>query len=128
LAINVLALFHGIECDEGMPVVGRADGDGIDILAVEELAEILVLGAVFADHAGGLLPMVGIDVADRYILAAFLTSGAIHDISALTAHPYGTHEDAVVGGDGLSLFGSSLFFARGQFTGLPNWQAGGHRS
>ena len=50
LAVDVLARLHGVDADLGVPVVGRADDDGVDVLAVEELAVVLVdVGLPFAD-------------------------------------------------------------------------------
>jgi hypothetical protein len=55
LAVDVLARLHGVDADLGVPVVGRADDDGVDVLAVEELAVVLVdVGLPSADV---LLPL-----------------------------------------------------------------------
>ena len=50
LAVDVLAGLHGVDADLGVPVVGRADDDGVDVLAVEDLAVVLVdVGLALAD-------------------------------------------------------------------------------
>jgi hypothetical protein len=105
-------------------VVGGADGDRVNVFPVEELPEIFVLGAVFADGVGGLFPMVGVDVANGHILDTFLMAGPGHDMSALTAHADGPHQDAVVSADALLPFGGSFFFVGDQLSGIPNRQTG----
>ncbi len=67
LAVDVLARPHGVDADLGVPVVGRADDDGVDILAIEELAVVLVdVGLPLADATVGLglLGVALVDVAD----------------------------------------------------------------
>ena len=67
LAVDVLARLHGVDADLGVPVVGRADDHGVDVLAVEELAVVLVdVGLALADALVvlGLLGVALVDVAD----------------------------------------------------------------
>ncbi len=40
LAVDILAGVHGVDGDLGMPVVGSADDDGVDVLALEDLAVV----------------------------------------------------------------------------------------
>ena len=65
LDVDVLAEAHSVEADYGVRVVGRADGDGVEVLVVlEELAPVHVCG-----NAGVLTRRArepgGVDVAER---------------------------------------------------------------
>ena len=42
LAIDVLAGLAGQDGDDRVPVVGRGDDDRVDVLAIEDLAEVAV--------------------------------------------------------------------------------------
>src|SRR5262249_40300534 len=66
-AVDVLAGLHGVNADLGVPVVGRADDDGVDVAAVEQLAVVLAhVGLLLADVpvVPGLLGVLPVDVAD----------------------------------------------------------------
>src|SRR4029077_4764790 len=66
-AVDIFAGAHGVDADLGMPVVGRADDDGVDILAVNQLAVVFVdVGFLFADVLVvlGLFGVAAVDVAD----------------------------------------------------------------
>ena len=60
-----------------MPVVDRADRDGVDVFLGEQLAEVFVLVAVVADLLGGLFAAVVVEVADRDELDSGLLLGCI---------------------------------------------------
>ena len=86
LAVDVLALAHGVDGDQGVPVVGRGDDDGVDVLAVEQLAEVLVgfdFTYRFLEAVAGLLDLVhgpvavaAIHVADGDVLDAVLAGAS----------------------------------------------------
>ena len=46
LAIDILAGAQRGECRNGVPVVGRGDADGVDVLAGDEIAEIVESRAI----------------------------------------------------------------------------------
>ena len=68
--VDVLARLHRPDGHEGVPVVGRGDRDGIDVLAVQKAADILHVGGRVQGILETLLaqPHVGgwIAVADRH--------------------------------------------------------------
>ena len=70
-AIHVLARPQGRQRDEGVPVVGRGDADRVDVLAVDDFAEIIVGRALAA--APGLLGVVVVDV-----LLGGVAAGGVH--------------------------------------------------
>ena len=68
--VDILARLHGPDGHQGVPVVGRGDRDGVDVLAVEQAADVLHVGRrmervfeiLFAQpHVGGRVA-----VADRH--------------------------------------------------------------
>jgi hypothetical protein len=75
LAVDVLAGAEGRQRDDGVPVVGRGDADGLNILAVDDLAEVVVgrtrglrpgpLTVELIDARLGRGAARGIHVADR---------------------------------------------------------------
>ena len=64
--VDILAVAHGVDGDEGVPVVGRADEDDIDVGAAVELAKI---GVGFA---------VGVAVSLIDAGRAVFTTGAVN--------------------------------------------------
>jgi len=44
LDVNILARLHGPDGSEGMPVIGRGDGDDVDVLVFEHLPDVGVSG------------------------------------------------------------------------------------
>jgi hypothetical protein len=78
--IDIFAGFAAPDGEQGVPVVGGGDDDGVDILAVEEVADILVtldlvgalevvfsvgfLDAVFEDFAVGIAESDDLDIGD----------------------------------------------------------------
>ena len=87
-AIDILA---GVQCgdgDEGMPVVRCGDDDGVDILALQQLAEIgisltafearlLVLAVTFFDRLFGKFTAVRVHIADGDDLDFFAAQEAV---------------------------------------------------
>ena len=70
LHVDILARLHRPDGHQGVPVVGCGDRDGVDVLAVEQAADILHVGRRMQRVLEVLLaePHVGgrVDVADRY--------------------------------------------------------------
>ena len=68
LAVNVLARFHRRDRDNRMPVVGRGHDDGVDVIALQQMAEIVEeLGPpvlLLISHTGGASKMILVDIAD----------------------------------------------------------------
>ena len=95
-------VFASIQCsdgDEGVPMVRRGDDDGVDVLALQQLAEvgigfttfeagIFVLAIAFFDSLFGEFSAVGIDVADGHDLDFF----AAQEAAEVTAVHF-THAD-----------------------------------
>src|SRR5207244_6980535 len=99
LAVHVLAGAHGGDGDEGVPVVGRADGDRVDVAVLQQLAEVLDSAAVAADEAGGVVAVVPVHVADGDELHAALAHGVLHDVDAALAVQLPAAAPRVVGAD-----------------------------
>ena len=73
-AIDIFARFDGIDAHEGMPVIGRGDHDGVDVIARQQFPVIIVSGASLAPPVAAVngvhLPLAllaarPIDVANR---------------------------------------------------------------
>jgi hypothetical protein len=75
-AVDILAGPGGKNADEGMPMIGGGDHDGVDFGAGEQVAEVgerltdtgrgaaSILGVMLLDGALGMLAALGVDVAD----------------------------------------------------------------
>src|SRR5262249_29526959 len=131
---------HG---DEGVPVVGRADGDGLDVAVAEDLAEVLDGATAAADDAGGEVAVVPVHVAHGDELHAAVAHGVLHDLDAalavdvaagraariVGADADGGHDDAVVGAAGLARRARRRFLLLGQqLPGVPGREPGGHQA
>src|SRR4029453_13357263 len=142
LAIDVLAGPHGGDGDGGMPVVRRADGDGVDVAVAEQLAvvgEDLAITVVVArvDDVGGKFGIGPVHVAHGNHAHAVLAHGVVHDADAALAVQLlilpaagggragadGRHGDAVVRPDPPRL---GLFFllVGDDLLGVPDRQSG----
>ena len=110
-AVDVLAGGGGGHGDEGVPVVGRGDDDGIDVRARQEFAEIVVDGAALEFGAGlsGVVllhdaPVVlapgGVHIADRNDPGVGELEEAVHEAPGLDSAPDEPEPDGVVGADG----------------------------
>src|SRR5262249_12079864 len=51
----VLAVLHGPDGGQGVPVVGRGDGDDVDVLVLDDLADVLDVFRLLALAFGGNL-------------------------------------------------------------------------
>ena len=78
----------------GVPVVGRADHDHVDVAAVQQLAIVLVQGGLGAEVLDGLLADLAVHVADGHHVAE--GRGVVGDHGPLVAHPDGPDAEAVV--------------------------------
>ncbi len=63
LAVDVFAGVRCVNDDLGVPVIRRGDGDGVYVLALQELAVVLVSGSAGAPR--GVIQARLIDIADR---------------------------------------------------------------
>ena len=93
---------HGVDADLGVPVVGRADDHGVDVVAVEELAVVFVdVGLALADAIVllGFFGVAAVDVADRQEVA--VVRGAASIAGALAAGADQAEPRPVVLGPGL---------------------------
>ena len=107
LDIDVLARLAGPDRRQRMPVIGRGDGDGIDLLVLQRLADVsvflwcLALGSL--DGFGAPLEHVGIDVAQGDIFRLIFHAQDVPDMgAALAIESDGTHPDAAVGAEHLA--------------------------
>jgi hypothetical protein len=94
--IDVLACATGIDEHDGVPVVGRGDGDGIDVLVVDDTAPVLVFDWRGAGLLHGEIHVVLAQVADcSGDLIAMLEEGVM-DLVAAIAKADVAHSQAVV--------------------------------
>src|SRR5262249_38570811 len=104
LAVDVLALAHRLDGHEGVPMVGRGDEDGAQVLAGEQFAEVVVAGHVphpaLAQLARGAIAVAVIDVAHRDTFDALVAQGVAENgpAAALGAADADDAEDGPVGG------------------------------
>jgi hypothetical protein len=92
LAVNILAGFHRKQVYKRVPVVGRARDDGVYIIALHELAKVLVRLrhlAVLRELLGRSLGMAVINVADGKHVTVRGRTRAI--ATALTSKSTGSH-------------------------------------
>ena len=100
LAVDVLPGLRGVDARGGVPVGAGGDEDGVDVAAVEELAEVLVhrAGVVAVLLVGHLLDAdatVFLDIADRRELDVVLLEEAAEIIGAAVADPDAAEDDAL---------------------------------
>ena len=98
LAVDVLAGAHGGDGDGHVPVVGRADDDGVDVFAVEDVAVVEAVGGVGGGELGfGFQAARFVDVAagDDFVLFGELQLA--QEILAASAGADGADTYAVVG-------------------------------
>ena len=101
LAIHVLARLARLDRRDGVPMVGRGDEHGVDVLAGEHVAEVVVLVAAFGARGGavvlvdpllGVAAAVGVDVADGQN-ANVVEPEKRGDVKAVGLHPQADHAD-----------------------------------
>ncbi len=91
LAIDVLARLAGQHGDGGVPVVGRGHEHGVDVLAVEDAAKILV-GIALSDPVLGGGQVLPVHVAHRRDgTAGVVVNGQQVRAPPSTAHQRGDH-------------------------------------
>ena len=100
LAVDVLAGLCGVDARGGVPVGAGGNEDGVDVAAVEELAEVLVhrAGIIAVLLVGHLLDAdapVFLDVADRRELDVVLLEKAAEVVSAAVADADAAEDDAL---------------------------------
>ena len=102
LDVGVLAVAHGVERSEDMPVVGRANQHGIDVVAAGDFAKVAVSGAiriaiVLVDRGHDRVEVGLVDVAHREDLDALMGHEILHDAHAASARANQAQGDAVAG-------------------------------
>jgi hypothetical protein len=110
LAIDVLAGAGGEDAGDGVPVVRRGDDDGIDVFALEEIAEVgvrltalelalaLLGGVVVGGHLLGGVAALGDHVADGHDLDVWGAEEAAQVAAAHGADADEPEGEAVVRG------------------------------
>jgi hypothetical protein len=102
--VDVLARLAGPDRGEGVPVVGRGDGDGVDVFVLQRVAHVLVelrgLALRVGDELRTLFAHLRIDVAERDVLGVALHREEVFDVgAALAVEADGANADAVIGPD-----------------------------
>jgi hypothetical protein len=98
--IDVLAGADGGDGRENMPVIGRSDEDGVNVLPGEQFAEVGIGGAgvvlvVLVDAVAGLVAVLFHDIADGDDLGVLLVQEIAHVPLALRADADAADSDAV---------------------------------
>jgi hypothetical protein len=105
--IDVLAGAAGVDHHEGVPVVGRGDGHGVDVTVLEQLPVVLVARRGGAGFAGRQVEVVVAEVADgRGDRIAELEKAIVHLVAAV-AEADKAHAQAVVGAEDAGVAESS---------------------
>ncbi len=107
LAVNVLALAHGVDAYLLVPVVGGGVDDGVHVFALQDLAVVAGGEEVFAPQLLGPDQAAVVEVAGGHYFHARHHQGRLHVADAHAAGAYQGNADAVVGGN-------RLFFDQGQ--------------
>jgi hypothetical protein len=103
-AVDVFAGAHRGDGDGHMPVVGRADHDGVDVFAIEDLAVVEVVACVGRTVLGfGFQAARFIDVAARDDFVLFGEFQLAQQILPATAGADGADAYAVVGSQNLAV-------------------------
>ena len=101
-AVDVFFAPGGLGGDDLMPVVGHGDHDGVNIVASQQLAVIVIALAVLVavcviDLLDGSLQMIGIDIARGDYLAVRQCQEGFRIAGPLPAHADHAQIDAVIG-------------------------------
>ena len=102
--VDVFAGADGGQGREDVPVIGGGDEDGVEVLAGDQFAEVMVGGAipilvVLIDPVAGLLEVGGEDIAEGNNAGVLLAQEVAHDALALGAQADAADGDAAAGGD-----------------------------
>src|SRR5262249_15210489 len=93
---DVLLRLAGVDGLQGVPVVGRTDNDGIEVLAIEELAVFAELLGFAADLLRGEVEVGLVDVADGGDLAVLVLQEGVEDLIAAVAQPDDPQPEAFI--------------------------------
>ena len=111
--VNVLPGADGCQRGQDVPMIGRGDEAGIDVLAGDQLAEVAISSAVLVlvmlvDSIARLLEVAGHDIAHRDDLGVLLIEEVAHIPLSLRADANAADRNAVAGRDptGLAQGGS----------------------
>src|ERR1019366_1649268 len=100
LDVDILAGAAGVDGHQGVPVIGRGDGDGVDRLVFEELAIVPVnrrfLLGDGLDAARRRVQHVLVDVAERHQLYIGLAGDLLDVVLAAAAQADGGYSNGVV--------------------------------
>ena len=100
LAVDVLARLAGPNGGQRMPVVGRGDGDRVDVLVFEHLPQILVdlrLGPLqVLDDFGGALGLRGVYVTKRHHARIRQLAVIFEVVAAAAADAYNPYADLII--------------------------------
>ena len=102
LAVDVLTGSGGRYRRQTVPVIRRADRNGVDGIVGQQLTEVVELGAILVfvlrvDDSRGAIAVVGVDVADRDHLHVAPIEECPHIARTLPAHADAAHYDPFAG-------------------------------
>ncbi len=103
LRVDVLAVAHGFQGMEHVPMVRRSDRDGVDVGPPAQLAEVVVrstaaVAVVPVDDLLGLVALFAVDVANGDDAGVALPQECPHQGRAAVAQPDATDRDALTRG------------------------------
>ena len=98
---HVLARLHRPDGRQGVPVIGRDDGDRVDFLVVQDAAEVAerlrLVPARLLDFGDRAIDVRAIDVADRADAHVGMLEEVAEAVGAHAADADQTHDDLIVG-------------------------------
>ena len=77
-AVDVFLAGGGFGGDDGVPVIGDGDHDGVDVVAREKLAVVVVGGAV-------LVAVLAVDGVERHLQAVLVDVAGGDDLAVVVA-------------------------------------------
>ena len=100
-AVHILAGFHGLDGDLGVPVIGRRDDNGIDVRVVE-YALVFHRGLARREggHLGGVVEPAAIDIAhadDLDVLVVASLDETVEEPGPLATRSDDGHPEPVIG-------------------------------
>lgn len=96
LDIDILAGFAGLNSYQGMPVVGRADRHGIDILQFKQAAIILKLPRAISDLFRREIQVGLVKVTNRHHFRIPMLEKSVEDLVPAISESDKAHADAIV--------------------------------